>query len=151
LIPEGKYPFNVRVYGICLQDGKCLITAERIKGISVIKFPGGGLEYGEGPADCIVREILEETGLRAEVTGHFYTTDFFVPSAFGPHQIISIYFSFRLLDPDPGFPIWKGGEEFSGIGEGEARYFWIQRKDITPDVFTFPIDKRVGDLLMKGN
>ena len=35
----------------------------------VTKFPGGGMEFGEGTIDCIKRECMEEFGEEVEVTG----------------------------------------------------------------------------------
>jgi ADP-ribose pyrophosphatase YjhB (NUDIX family) len=35
----------------------------------VWQVPGGGLEHAEHPADAVVREFVEETGLTVEVTG----------------------------------------------------------------------------------
>ena len=32
-------------------------------------LPGGGLRFGESPGKCLVREFMEETGLRADVGG----------------------------------------------------------------------------------
>jgi len=43
--------FNVRVYGILVQEGKLLVSDEYIKGYEITKLPGGGLEFGEGSAD----------------------------------------------------------------------------------------------------
>jgi hypothetical protein len=47
----GGFPFNVRVYVVLyFSDRKhVLIADELIKGRRIIKFPGGGLEFGEGP------------------------------------------------------------------------------------------------------
>jgi 8-oxo-dGTP diphosphatase len=83
--------FNIRVYGICIQGGKVLINEELIRGQKVIKFPGGGLDWGEGTIACLKREWREELAIDINVTGHFYTTDFFQDSAFDNSQVISIY------------------------------------------------------------
>src|SRR3954464_1381101 len=92
--------FNVRVYGILMDSNKrLLVSDEFIRGSYFTKFPGGGLEYGEGTRDCLKREFLEEMDLAVEVGEHLYTTDFFQRSAFHPdHQIISIYYFVRPLE-----------------------------------------------------
>lgn len=46
--------------GIVVRDGKILLTHELNTG--VFMTPGGGLESGETPAECCVRELKEETG-----------------------------------------------------------------------------------------
>ena len=52
--------FNIRVYGILINEqDQVLITDELIKGHKITKFPGGGLEFGEGTIDCIKREFIE--------------------------------------------------------------------------------------------
>ncbi len=85
--------FNVRVYGILINDrNEVLISDERTENVSFTKFPGGGLEYGEGLIDALKREYLEETGMEVEVIKHIYTTDFFEKSSFNDSQIISIYY-----------------------------------------------------------
>lgn len=53
-----KYVFAVSVKGVAVQDGKVLLLEnERIEW----ELPGGKLERGEDPIDCVVREISEET------------------------------------------------------------------------------------------
>src|SRR6201992_179966 len=93
--------FNLRVYGPLLggdQQGR--VSDEYIRGNYYTKFPGGGLEFGEGTRDCLKREFKEEMDLDIEVTEHLYTTDFFQMSAFNPeHQIISIYYYVKALEP----------------------------------------------------
>jgi 8-oxo-dGTP diphosphatase len=86
--------FNIRVYGVLKNSAnEILVTDERIRGNDYTKFPGGGLEFGEGTRDCLRREFLEEMNLRVEIGDHLYTTDFFQMSAFNPeHQILSIYY-----------------------------------------------------------
>ena len=49
--------FNVRVYGVLLDDEKrLLVSDEFIRGQYITKLPGGGLEIGEGTRDCLQRE-----------------------------------------------------------------------------------------------
>src|SRR5690349_18391076 len=92
---------SVRVYGILINDNKqVLVSDEYIRGGLYTKFPGGGLEVGEGTRDCLAGEFMEEMGLRVEVGNHIYTTDFYQPSAFNnAHQILSIYYYAKALEP----------------------------------------------------
>jgi len=85
--------FNIRVYGIWINDKQeILVSDERIGDFKFTKFPGGGLEFGEGIKDCLIREWKEELNIDIEVGNHIYTTDYFQLSAFDQtSQIISIY------------------------------------------------------------
>src|SRR3954453_13623413 len=85
---------SVRVYGILMNDERqVLVRDEYIRGAYYTKFPGGGLEIGEGTRDCLKREFKEEMNLEVAVGDHIYTTDFFQQSAFNSaHQILSIYY-----------------------------------------------------------
>jgi ADP-ribose pyrophosphatase YjhB (NUDIX family) len=92
--------FNIRVYGILINDRKqVLVSDEFIRGMYITKFPGGGLEFGEGTRDCLRREFMEEMNLNVEIGEHIYTTDYFQMSAFNPeHQIVSIYYAAKALE-----------------------------------------------------
>lgn len=46
---------------IIVKDGNILLTHERNSGWWLL--PGGGLEEGETPEECVVREVEEETGV----------------------------------------------------------------------------------------
>lgn len=139
-----SFPFNVRVYGILFNKKKeLLITEEYRMNTHIIKLPGGGLEFGEGTKECIIREFKEELDLKVTVNSHFYTTDFFQPSAFNPkQQVISIYYTVSAA-LDPVLPEVPRGQAF----EGFQRFEWLSLKEIRPDTFTFPIDKKVGEML----
>lgn len=129
--------FNVRVYGLWLHNGHVLVNEELIRGHKVIKFPGGGLDWGEGTIDCLKREWMEELNLEVDVLSHFYTTDFFQPSAFDDSQVISIYY---LITADANLPIANTMEN--------ERTYWMPVSHITADTFSLPIDKIVGNLLL---
>ena len=52
------HAFPVSVKGVAVQDGKVLLLEnERDEW----ELPGGNLELGEEPADCVAREITEES------------------------------------------------------------------------------------------
>ena len=69
--------FNIRVYGILINENKqVLVSDEFIRGQYYTKFPGGGLELGEGTRECLAREFMEEMNLKVSVEDHLYTTDF---------------------------------------------------------------------------
>ena len=129
--------FNVRVYGIWLHEGKLLINEENIRGQLITKFPGGGLDWGEGTIECLVREWKEELGWDIEVLDHFYTTDFFQHSAFDDSQVISIYYWVQAKH----LP-----QQITNIMENE-RTFWMDICDVSADTFHLPIDKKVGTML----
>jgi 8-oxo-dGTP diphosphatase len=144
-----SFPFNVRVYGIFIQNGQVLVSDEIVFGQNITKFPGGGLEFGEGPADCIRREMLEETGQAFEVVKHFYTTDFFQPSAFDPsHQVISIYYEVTT-GAELVFPVSQKEFDFPEKQQGAQSFRWLAINEIRYDSFTLPVDRRVAELLRK--
>ncbi len=143
-----SYPFNVRVYGILI-DGhqNVLVSDELIKGKYITKFPGGGLEFGEGTIDAIKREMMEETNMEVEVTEHFYTTDFFQVSAFNAHaQVISIYYLIKTHSPFT-LPIKQKSFDFDEVKDGAISFRQIPLNAISEEQFTFPIDKKVAAML----
>ncbi len=136
--------FVLRVYGICINDlNQVLVTSERWNNVPMLKFPGGGMEWGEGAQETLKREFLEELGVEIKVLEHFYTTDFFQQSAFSPQdQIISLYYLIEFLNnPSNSFTLWD-----NHFPENETILFhWINPENFTTDgPFTFPIDRIVG-------
>ena len=147
--------FTIRVYGILINENKqVLVSDEFIRGSYYTKFPGGGLELGEGTRDCLKREFKEEMDLEVEVGEHIYTTDYYQVSAFNPdHQIISIYYFAKALEPIKA-PLRsstfdfdeKQLEVYNRTGETETFRF-INWEDFGPEAVTLPIDKIVAQML----
>src|ERR1700761_4121353 len=136
--------FNVRVYGLLINDqDQVLITDEQEYGMQFTKFPGGGLEYGEGLIDGLKREFVEECNVEIEVLEHVYTTDFFVKSAFNDSQIISVYYKVRNVSP-LNLVIKTKIFDFDGEGEVLQAFRWVKLNELDVDEFTFPIDKHVA-------
>ena len=144
--------FNIRVYGILIHDEKqVLVVDEYIRGKYYTKFPGGGLEPGEGTRDCLKREFKEEMDLEIATGEHLYTTDFYQVSAFNPsHQIISIYYLVRPLK-ELKLPV-KNEIEFDEQkthqnSEEIEGFRFIEWNKLSENSVTLPIDKVVVKLL----
>ena len=145
---ENVKKFNVRVYGICFNERQeILVTDEIVKGREITKFPGGGLEFGEGTIDCIKREFVEETEQEVEVVKHFYTTDLFVTSAFhSDQQVISIYYLVKFIS-EPKFEIKQKRFDFHERKDDVFVFRWLPFEKIKEEEFTFEIDKKVALLI----
>lgn len=140
--------FTLRVYGILIHSGHVLVSDELIKDRRITKFPGGGLEYGEGLKDCLVREISEEAGMVALDLVHFYTTDFFQQSAFhdSPMQVVSVYYTFRVSAPET-IPVvhlpFNGG---AGARDQEM-FRWLRIEGGSDEDLSLPIDRLVWKMV----
>lgn len=136
--------FNIRVYGICINENKeILLSDESFKGHEFTKFPGGGLEWGEGTRECLIREFQEEFQLEIEVCELFYLTDFFQASAFSEvDQVISVYYHIKLP---------KNTDMLSQTGDKGERLHWVQLSGFHEDLLTFPIDRHVAKLIRERN
>ena len=137
--------FIFRVYGLVINVKKeILLSDEFVLNTKMTKFPGGGLEFGEGLIDGLKREFKEEcNGQEIENIRHFYTTDFFQKALFFDNaQLISIYYLAELKQPLK-FKISEKAFDFE-IDAGETQSFrWEKLKDLKDDAITFPIDKFV--------
>lgn len=139
--------FNVRGYMLVIQNDCVLLSDEILQGNHATKFPGGGLEFGEGLIECILREAKEELGQEVEVLAHFYTTDFCQPSVFRPEdQMISVYYRAKLKTAQ-AFRTSEKPFDFIRFEEREETFRWKEIKDLVPSEMTFPIDQVVVRML----
>lgn len=144
---------SLRVYGI-LRDSKnqVLLSDEFIRGDYFTKFPGGGLEIGEGTRDCLKREFKEETNLDVIIGDHIYTTDYYQVSAFNKnHQIISVYYWVYTNEP---IALQTKTKLFDFTAEQTADNTtscevnrWINWYDLNEETVSLPIDKIVVNMI----
>ncbi len=145
--------FNVRVYGILLDEqNRLLVSDEFIRGDYFTKLPGGGLEIGEGTRECLAREFVEETGLAVTVGEHLYTTDFFQISAFNnKDQIISIYYMVHSNDcgniKTSEIPFDFNPAQVADKTATAESFRWVAIEKINEDSMSLPIDKVAIGLL----
>lgn len=147
--------FNIRVYGLLLNEQKqVLVSDELIRGMYITKFPGGGLEFGEGTRDCLAREFMEEMNSKVTIGDHLYTTDYFQMSAFNPeHQIISIYYFAHAAEaitaPIRIQPFDFDAEQMAVYEEKKEieTFRFVDWNDFSEEQLTLPIDKLVAGLV----
>lgn len=145
---EADKRFNIRVYGILINDrGEVLLSDEDWFGEFFTKFPGGGLEFGEGLKDCLRREYKEEVGINIEIGELFYLTDYFQRSAFDENsQIVSVYYLVSSKETDR---IVTVNEPFQGIEDKKEVQRWQKLSEFSADDIDYPIDKLVAKKLIE--
>lgn len=124
------------------------MSDEMIKGKPYTKFPGGGLEFGEGTVDCVRREAMEELGVEVTDVEHLYTTDFFQQSYFRESdQVLSIYYKVQIA---PGHVVQSSDLKFNFEGNQDQESLrWIKLSELVSGDLSFPIDKLVVPMLSK--
>ena len=137
---KGISRFNIRVYALIIFKNNILLSRELIRNKLIYKFPGGGVELGEGIVDALQREAKEEMGQHLNHITHFYTTDFFQRSSFDlSEQLISIYFNASLsqsLNNKLEIPV-----------KDQPVFEWKRLVDLSVEDLHFPIDKKVLEMI----
>ncbi|MDG1045586.1 MAG: NUDIX domain-containing protein [Bacteroidia bacterium] len=131
--------FNVRVYGIWIKSDKILLSHENIDGYAMTKFPGGGLEFGEGALDCLKREFMEELGVKISQAKLVHVSEKYIPSAFKKNeQVIAVHY---LVDSDDSILNYENIQD-TAVGESNLLSFkWHKLNPSLIDDLSFEMDK----------
>ena len=97
---------NIRVGAIIIKDGKLLMVGNELS--DYLYSVGGRIKMGETAKEAVIREILEETGIKMEIDrlGFVHENYFYgdAPSNFGK-LIYEISFFFYMKVPSDFKPI----------------------------------------------
>ena len=134
-----------RVYGFLINNSRqVLVSAERFKGIPLIKFPGGGVEWGEGLQDALIREFKEELKISIRVNENIYFNDFPVESAIDKrYQVQAFFYHVEPLEP----------MRFSTVlsleppEKNTENFIWVDLENLSEELFTFEIEKQAARTL----
>jgi len=140
--------YNIRVYALIINgENKVLLSDEYRMDMKMTKFPGGGMEYGEGTIDCLQREATEEFGQSLINIRHFYTTDFYQPALFFKDtQLVSIYYLADLRE-EIRFRVADKPFDIRELKNGAQSFRWVPLSELSEEDLTFPVDRRVVRLL----
>lgn len=133
--------FNIRVYGILVNDNReVLLSDEREYGMEFSKFPGGGLEYGEGLATGLMREFKEECDADIVILRHIHTTDVFIKSAFNDSQVLAVYYLVENTTPLRG-RFSDCAFDFKPDKEIDQVFRWVSVDKLDETDLTFEMDR----------
>ena len=114
---------------VCLRDDSVLLirrgTPPRQGEWSL---PGGRIEPGERAMDAALRELREETGVEAEITGLIDVVDGLFPEA-GRHYVL-IDYAARWLSGEPVAGDDAAEARFVALDEVEALIEWSETRRI---------------------
>lgn len=138
--------FNIRVYGVWQKGNKILVSNENIDGFKMLKLPGGGLELGEGPVECVIREYKEELNIDVKIVGLLHTTSGFLQSAFRENeQVIAIHYLVKCEDNIKSYDT----VQTTNVGRQNIHHFeWKELNDELLSQFTFQMDREALDQLV---
>lgn len=108
-------------YGICIRDGAILVI-RKAKGPykGLLDLPGGGIEFGETPAETVVREFLEKTGMKiivTEIAGAFSRVSRFIADT-GTRtiELHHMGFLYWVAEAEPGLAVKTDPDGLDSLG-----------------------------------
>ena len=126
---------RVAAYAVITRGEEILLCrlAPKVASRETWHLPGGGVDFGEHPADAVVREVREETGLEVTVGEIAHVGSAITGQRRSPRHAIRLYYDAVLLDPLNAIPVVQ---EVNGS---------------TVDARWFPLDQvRAGEIRLSG-
>ncbi len=150
VLPDNRIKYSIRVYMLIVNNREEILLSDEFQlDMKMTKFPGGGMEYGEGTVDCLQREAMEEFGQKLANLRHFYTTDYYQKAYFfKDHQLISIYYLADLTE-ELKVPVSSKPFDFPEEKNGQQSFRWVPLEDLDEENLSFPIDRKVAGMLKR--
>ena len=145
-IPFHEGLVNLRVGAIIQKDGKLLMVGN--ERADYLYSVGGRIRFGETAEEAVVREVLEETGVKLEVErlGFVHQNYFYgdAPGNLGK-LIYEISFYFYMKTPEDFSPVSESFTE----DQSREHLYWISpstNKTIYPSFFKTELNKNIESI-----
>jgi mutator protein MutT len=137
--------FNLRVYALLINEKQEILLSDEYRfGKFFTKFPGGGVEHGEGIQDALFRELHEELHLEISSADFFYFNEFHQASAFDQSNLVAFYYIVNIQKA----AVQLQEEDYTIPFEQEQELQrWKAIQELQKDELTFPIDQKVLEKL----
>ena len=114
-----------------INEGRLLLQRKSVGRFGEGKWngPGGKVQPGETPLECVVREVLEETGLKVGDLTHHGAIDFYFGEKQSPDWKVHIYststFTGEPKPSDEGELAWFGYDEIPYAEMWQDDLYWL--------------------------
>jgi 8-oxo-dGTP diphosphatase len=131
--------FNVRVYALIVKNNRLLISEEQHGAFFLRKFPGGGLQFGEGVLQALHRELKEELDADVDSASLLCITEDFVVSFLNnQQQVIGVHY---LVDLKQDYSDEFFNNNHLELENGHIQFKWVLIDSLVAEDFTSPVDK----------
>ena len=140
--------FNLRVYALITNEfNEILVSDEYRFGKFFTKFPGGGVEDGEGILAALKRELSEELNLTEyALPQFFYFNEFHQVSAFDNSNLVAFYYLVSIHKIE----VTLASEPYEiPFFEEQEKQRWVALSELETSDLTFPIDRIVLEKFTK--
>lgn len=87
---------RIRVAGILIKEGKMLFVKHRKNDKEYYLLPGGGVDYGEGFAEALEREYMEEVNLKVKTKDMLFVSEAIAPDK--SKHIVNMFFEVEYVE-----------------------------------------------------
>ena len=123
-------------YLLAVKDGRLAVVRTK-RGFFL---PGGGLEGGESDADCVRREVLEETGRAAEVGAFLCSAEHYtVHDTKGPFHPIQSYYTGTV------------GDRIAPPQEPDIQFLWLPIEEVRGNFYSVMQNRALEELIEQQN
>jgi mutator protein MutT len=139
--------FNLRVYAFIINDNhEVLLSDEYEFGTFFTKFPGGGVEYGEGILQALKRELKEELKVNVLSNEFLFFNDFYQSSQFHADRQVTCFYYLVKCDTISHI----GNEKyFIPFYMPQEKQRWKKITKLNSEDLSFPIDQKALEALKR--